>query len=70
MVLVHDDDLITIDELNYDDVSEYMIGVKLPFLYQQSPETLEPDAMMDLLRKSNIGVHKISYGEIPILTQT
>ena len=32
MVLVHDDDLIMIDELNYDDVSEYPIGVKLPFL--------------------------------------
>ena len=32
IVLVHDDDLITIDELGYDVVSEYLTGSEIVFL--------------------------------------
>ncbi|KAF8486129.1 hypothetical protein DFH94DRAFT_170169 [Russula ochroleuca] len=43
MVLTHDDDLLTIDGLGHD----------------ASLETLKPDVMMDLLRRSNIEIHKV-----------
>ncbi|KAN0116119.1 hypothetical protein V8E52_006176 [Russula decolorans] len=43
MVLVHDDDLVKIDGLGHD----------------SSLETLEPDVMMDLLRRSNMEIHKV-----------
>ncbi|KAH9994873.1 ankyrin repeat-containing domain protein [Russula vinacea] len=44
MVITHDDDLVTIDGLGHD----------------ASLETLEPDVVMDLLRRSNIEIHKAS----------
>ncbi|KAI0276285.1 hypothetical protein BGY98DRAFT_1098257 [Russula aff. rugulosa BPL654] len=42
MVLTHDDDLVKIDGLGHD----------------SSLEALEPDVMMDLLRRSNMEIHK------------
>ena len=43
------------------------LAVVLSFICWQSPESLEPDEMMDLLRRSNIEIHRVSYGELPTL---
>jgi hypothetical protein len=71
MVLAHDDDLATIDGLGHDTVSrlfELQSYFPLMFIWQ-SLETLEPDVMMDILRKSNIEIHKVLCGELPILIE-
>ena len=46
------------------------LAVVLSFIRWQSPESLEPDEMMDLLRRSNLEIHMVSYGELPTLTHT
>ena len=72
MVLAHDDDLAMIDGLGHDTVSRllnssYVVPSRFSW---QSLESLEPDVMMDLLRKSNIEIHKDSSGEPPNLIQS
>ena len=60
MVLVHDDDLAMIDELRHAIVSRHLIEnlrVVLSLCWQSS-ESLESDAMMDLLRRSSIEIRK------------
>lgn len=70
MVLVHDDDLVTIDGLSHGAVSGHLIGscIVLPKLCWQSPETLESDMMIELFRRSNMEIHKVPYGELLRLT--
>ena len=70
MVLAHDDDLVTIVGLGSDTVSGGLNRSRISPSYWQSLETLEPDVMMDLLRRSNIEIHKVLCGELPTLTES
>jgi hypothetical protein len=63
MVLVHDDDLGTIDGLGHDSCEWLLNSSYIVPSCWQSLETLEPDVMMDLLRRSNIEIHKVLCGE-------
>ena len=69
MVLAHDDDLVTIDGLGHDAVSGLLSSSYIVSCCQ-SLEALEPDAMMDFLRRSNIEIHKVLCGEIPVLIES
>jgi hypothetical protein len=64
MVLVHDDDLGMIGGLGHDSVSGLLNNDHIAPSYWQSIETLEPDAMTDLLRRSNIKINKVWCGEL------
>jgi len=67
MVLVHDDDLGTIGGLGHDSVSGLLNSNHIVPSCWQSIETLEPDVMMDLLRRSNIKINKVWCGELSTL---
>ena len=70
MVLAHDDDLVMIDGLGRDTVSRLLnFSYTIPSCWQ-SLETLEPDVMMDLLRRSNLEIDKVLCGELPTLIQS
>ena len=70
MVLAHDDDLVKIDGLGHDSVSVFFcVAVTLSSLCRQPLETLEPNVMMDLLRRSNIEIYKVPCGEPPTLKE-
>ena len=65
MMLVHDNDLMTINGFGDGNVSKFLNSSYIGFfLCPQLPETLESDAMMDLLQKSNIEIHKVLFGEL------
>ncbi len=68
MMLAHDDDLLKIDGLGHDSVS-FRIAVTPPSSCKQSLDTLKPDVMMDLLRRSNMEIHKVPCGEPPTLIE-
>ena len=70
MVLAHDEDLMTIDGLGHDTVSGLLSSSHIFPSCCQPLETLEPDAMMDLFRRSNIEIHKVSCGELPIFMES
>jgi hypothetical protein len=70
MVVAHDDDLVTIDGLGHDAVSGLLDNGDTVHSWLQSLETLEPDVMMDLLRRSNIEIDKILCGKLPTLIET
>ena len=70
MVITHDHDLVMIDELGLDTVSELLNNSCIVLSCRQSLETLEPDTVMDLLRRSNIKIHKVFYGELPTLMKS
>ena len=63
-MLVHDDDLGTIAGLGHDSVSGLLNNNHIVPLCRQSIETLEPDVMTDLLRRSNIKIKKVWCGEL------
>ena len=63
-VLVHDDDLRTIAGLGHDSVSGLLDNDRIVPSCRQSIETLEPDVMTDLLRRSNIKIKKVWCGEL------
>jgi hypothetical protein len=65
MVLAHDDDLMMIDGLGHDTVSELSNSRRVVPSCSQSLETLKPEVMMDLLRRSNIAIQKDLCGELP-----
>jgi hypothetical protein len=67
MVLAHDDDLVTIDGLGHESVSGLLNGSDILPSCGQSLENLEPEVMMDLIRRSNIEIHKVLCGELPNL---
>jgi hypothetical protein len=67
MVLVHDDDLGTIDGLGHDRVSGLLNNNHIVPSCWQSIETLEPNVMTDLLRRSNIKINKVCCGELSTL---
>jgi hypothetical protein len=69
MVLTHDDDLVKIDGLGHDSVSGFWMAVTLSSSCRQSLETLEPDVMMDLLRRSNMEIHKVPCCKSPTLIE-
>ena len=69
MVLGHDDDLVTINGLGPDTVSGLLDSSYIAPLCQQSLETLEPDVMMDLLRRSNIEIDKVLCGKLETLIE-
>ena len=69
MVLVHDDDLERVGGIGEASVSGHLIiNYILSFSYSQSLESLEPEVVMDLLRCSDIEIHKVCCGEL--LTST
>jgi hypothetical protein len=70
MVLAHDDDLKRIDGLGHDAVSGLLNSSHIVPSYWQSLETLEPDVMTALLRRSNIEIHKVVCGELPTLIES
>ena len=70
MVVAHDDDLATIDGLGHDSVGDLLNTDHFVPSCWQSLETLEPDVMMDLLRKSNIEIDKVSCGELLTLIES
>ena len=63
MVLVHDDDLGSIGGLGLDSVSGLFNSNRIAPSCWQSIETLEPDVMTNLLRRSNIHINKFRCGE-------
>jgi len=67
MVLVHDNDLETIGGLGHDSVSGFLNNNHIVPSCWQSIETLEPDVMRDLLRRSNIKMNKVWCGELSAL---
>jgi hypothetical protein len=72
MVLAHDEDLVKIDGLGHDSVSRFLNTSYIVLLissFWQSLETLESDVMMDLLRRSNMEIHKVPCGEPPTLIE-
>jgi hypothetical protein len=74
MVLAHDDDLVTINGLGQDSVSgllsnSYIVPSCWHLATWQPLETLEPDVMMDLLRRSTIQIHEVLCGELPTLIE-
>jgi hypothetical protein len=64
IVLAHDDDLVTIDGLGHDSVSGLLNSGYIDRSFWQSLESLEPEVMMDLLRKSKIDVDEVFCGEL------
>ena len=52
-----------IDRIGHGTVSELLNSRELFSQYPQLPETLEPEVMVDLLRKSDIKIHKFGCGE-------
>ena len=66
MMLAHDDDLVSIDGLGVGGLlnSSYIVRSRC-----QSLETLEPDVMIELLRRSNIEIDKVLCGEPPSLIE-
>ena len=70
MVLVHDDDLVTIDGLGLDAVSGRLNCSYIVPSCWQSLETHEPDVMMDLFRRSNMAIDKAFCGELPTLIES
>ena len=69
MVLAHDDDLVIVGGLDHDAVSG-LFELRLSFIVpscRQPLESLEPEVMMDLLRRSNIEIDKVWCGELPTL---
>jgi hypothetical protein len=66
-VLVHDDDLGTICGFGDDSVRRFLDSNHIVPSCWQSIETLEPDMMADLLRRSNIKIYKVSCGELSTL---
>lgn len=64
IVLAHDDDLVTINGLGHNSVSGLLNSVYIGRSFWQSLESLEPEVMMDLLRKSNIDIDKVLFGEL------
>lgn len=64
IVLAHDDDLVTINGLGHNSVSGLLNSVYIGPSFWQSLESLEPEVMMDLLRKSNIDIDKVLFGEL------
>ena len=70
IVLVHDNDLVTIDGFGHDTVSRLLNSSYIYPSCYQSLETLEPDVMMDLLQASKIEIHKVSCGELTILVES
>lgn len=69
MVIVHDDDLVTIDGLGHDAVSEPLNTGCIVLLLEQSVETLEPDVIMDLFQRSDIEIDKVLCGELSVSTE-
>ena len=67
MVLAHDDDLGTIDGLGHDSVSGFLNSNHIIPSRWQSIETLKPDVMSDLIRRSNIKINKAWFGELSAL---
>lgn len=67
MVLVHDHDLGAIDGLGHDSVSGFLNSNHIIPSCWQSIESLEPDVMTDLIRRSNIKINKASFGELSTL---
>jgi hypothetical protein len=67
MVLVHDNDLGTIGGLGLDSVSRLLNNNKIVPSCWQSIDTLEPDVMTDLLRRSNIKINNVWCGELSTL---
>jgi hypothetical protein len=68
IVVAHDNDLVTIDGIgngSYGTVSGPLNSDYLSFPCWQLLETLEPNVMMDLLRRSNIKIHKVLCGGPP-----
>jgi hypothetical protein len=66
MVLVHDDDLEWVNGIGSGTVSGHSVIVISFFLCWQSlVESLQSEVFMDFLRKSNIEVRKVRYGEFP-----
>jgi hypothetical protein len=70
MMLAHDDDLVTIEGLGHGSVSGLLNSSYIIPSCWQSLETLEPDVMMDLLRRSNIKIHTVLCGELPTLIES
>ena len=64
IVLAHDDDLLTVDGLGHDSVSGRFNSVYIGRSFWQSLESLESEVMINLLRKSNIDIDKVLYGEL------
>ena len=72
MFLIHDDDLKRVDGLGDDTVSRCLISsysVAFSSDGRQSLEVLQPDVLMDLLRRSNINVHAVQCGKLSTFTQ-
>ena len=69
MVLLHDDDLLEVVRLGRGTVSGRLITGCIVSLCWQSLDTLQPEVMMDLLRKFNIEIDKFSCGKPPALTE-
>jgi hypothetical protein len=67
MVLVHDNDLVTIGGLGRDSVSGLLNSNHILPLCWQSIETLEPDMMADFLRRSDMEINKVWYGKLSTL---
>lgn len=67
MFLIHDDDLRMIDGLGDGTVSRYLTSGCSFLIPRQSLEALQPDVVMDLLRRSNIEIHS---GEFPAFTES
>ena len=66
-ILLHDDDLLTIDGIGDGTVSglsDPWIVTALLSLCWRLLVTLGSDMMGDLLRKSNIKIHKFGFGEL------
>jgi hypothetical protein len=59
-VLTHDDDLMMIYGLGHDSVSGVLNSSYISPSCWQSLETLEPDVMLGLLRRSNVEIQKVS----------
>ena len=70
MVIAHDDDLVMIDGLGHDAVSGILNSNYIAPSCWQSLETLEPDVMMDLLRRSNVEIHKVLCGKLLTLIES
>ena len=68
-MLVHDDDLVSIDGLGLGTVGGLLNSSYIVRSHCQSLESLEPDVMIELLRKSNIEIDKVLCGKPPSLVE-